>query len=47
MVIWFLVANEALSILENLAAMDIVIPPFLKEKLEQLKGGNEERGKYE
>ena len=48
MVIWFLVANEAISILENLAAMDIVIPDFLKERLEQLKGSNKkEGGKHE
>ena len=48
MVIWFLVANEAISILENLAAMDIVVPDFLKERLEQLKGSNKkEGGKHE
>lgn len=41
MVIWFLVANEGLSIIENLAAMDIVIPDFLKDKLEQLKSSSQ------
>ena len=38
-VIYYLVANEGLSILENLAEMDIIVPSVLKEKLEQIKGG--------
>lgn len=37
MVIYYLVANEGLSIIENLAELDVIIPEFLKEKLEQLK----------
>lgn len=37
MVIYFLIGNEGLSILENLAAMGVPMPPILKEKLEQLK----------
>lgn len=45
LVIWFLVANEGISILENLAAMDIIIPDFLKEKLEQIKGSNKKEVK--
>lgn len=34
---YYLVANEGLSIIENLGAMDIMVPKFLKDKLEQLK----------
>lgn len=41
MVIYYLVANEGLSIVENLAEMNIIIPDFLKEKLDQLKRGDE------
>lgn len=37
MVIYYLVANEGLSIIENLGEMDVLIPDILKEKLEQLK----------
>lgn len=37
MVIYYLVANEGLSILENLGELNIIVPEFLKEKLEQLK----------
>jgi toxin secretion/phage lysis holin len=36
-VIYFLLANEGISILENLARSDIPIPVFLKNILEQLK----------
>ena len=46
MVIYYLVANECLSILENLGEMNIVVPKVLKSKLEQLRksseGGNDE-----
>lgn len=38
-VIYYIVANEGLSIIENLGAMDILVPDILKEKLEQLKKG--------
>ena len=44
MVIYYLVANEGLSIVENLSAMDILIPDFLKNKLEQLKDSNSKGG---
>lgn len=37
MIIYYLVANEGLSIIENLGEMDILVPEFLKSKLEQLK----------
>lgn len=37
MVIYYLVANEGLSIIENLAEMDIGIPEVIKDKLDQLK----------
>lgn len=36
-IIYYLVANEGLSIIENLGQMDIIVPEFLKKKLEQLK----------
>lgn len=36
-IIYYLVANEGLSIIENLGEMNILVPEFLKEKLEQLK----------
>lgn len=36
-IIYYLVANEGLSIVENLGEMDIIVPDVLKNKLEQLK----------
>jgi toxin secretion/phage lysis holin len=36
-VICFILANEGLSILENLTRMDIGIPPVIKEALQRLK----------
>lgn len=42
LIIYYLVANEGLSIVENLSAMDIIVPDFLKEKLEQLKNKGSE-----
>lgn len=36
-VIYIFVANEGISILENWGGMGLPIPPFLIEKLEQLK----------
>lgn len=36
-IIYYLVANEGLSIIENLGEMDIIVPEFLKSKLEQLR----------
>ncbi|NLB91596.1 MAG: phage holin family protein [Clostridiales bacterium] len=44
MVVWFYVANEGLSILENLALTDLPIPQGLKEILEQWKEkGNKDK----
>ena len=40
--IYYLVANEGLSIIENLGSMDLIIPDFLKEKLEQLSKGSDD-----
>ena len=37
MVIYYLVANEGLSIIENLSAIDIIVPEFIKERLNQIK----------
>ena len=41
LVIYYLVSNEGLSILENLGALGVPIPEFLKDKLSQLKEGND------
>lgn len=41
-IIYYLIANEGLSIIENLGEMDIIVPDFLKEKLEQLSNKNKE-----
>jgi len=37
MIIWFLLGNEGISILENLGHMEVPIPSFLKTALEQLQ----------
>lgn len=37
-VIYFFIANEGISILENWGAMGVPFPKILREKLEQLKG---------
>lgn len=42
LIIYYLVANEGLSIIENLGEMNIVVPEFLKERLEQLKDKDKE-----
>lgn len=42
MVIYYLVANEGLSILENLGEIGIIVPEFLKKRLEQLKENDKE-----
>lgn len=47
MVIYYLVANEGLSIVENLGEMNILIPDFLKAKLEQLQSNNKGGGNHE
>lgn len=39
LVIYYLVANEGLSIVENLGQMGIMIPNAIIEKLEQIKKG--------
>ena len=44
LIIYYLVANEGLSIIENLAKMDIIVPNFLKDKLEQIKNNNSKVG---
>lgn len=41
LVIYYLVANEGLSIIENLSELDILIPKVIKESLEQLKKDKE------
>ena len=38
--IYYICCNEGLSILENLSAMNIIVPEWLKEKLVQVKGNN-------
>jgi toxin secretion/phage lysis holin len=38
--IFFLLANEGISILENLVKMDIGIPPIIKKTLEKMKENN-------
>lgn len=40
MTLYFIGANEGISILENLGKMNIPIPNIIMEKLEQLKEGN-------
>lgn len=40
MVIWFYIANEALSILENLALAGVAFPEGMKKALEQIKSRN-------
>lgn len=37
MVIWFYIANEGISILENVALTDVPFPAWLKGALEQLR----------
>ena len=39
LIIYYIAANEGLSILENMGAMGVNIPTFLKDKLTQLKEG--------
>ncbi|WP_195238686.1 phage holin family protein [Romboutsia sp. 1001285H_161024_C4] len=40
LICYFYIANEGLSILENVVAIGLPIPPRIKEALEQLKEGN-------
>lgn len=44
MIIYYLVANEGLSILENLGEIGIIVPEFLKKRLEQLKDDKDKEG---
>lgn len=44
-IIYYLIANEGLSIIENLGEMNIIVPDFLKKKLEQLRNGNNKEKK--
>ena len=37
LMIYYICANEGLSILENLSVMNIIVPKWFKEKLEQVK----------
>lgn len=37
LIIYYICANEGLSILENLSVMNIIVPNWLKEKLIQVK----------
>ena len=39
LIIYYLVSNEGLSIIENLGEMNILVPKVLKDKLEQLRDG--------
>lgn len=41
LVIYFFVANDGLSIIENMAQMDIKLPKKLVDSLEQIKGKGE------
>ena len=41
-VVWFYVANEGLSILENMALAGMPFPAGVKKALEQLKSKNDE-----
>lgn len=42
LVIYYLAANEGISIIENAAAMGLWVPKVLKDKLKQLRGDDEE-----
>lgn len=44
-VIYYLVANEGLSIIENLGDIGILVPEFLKERLNQLKSDDQPKKK--
>ena len=41
-VLMFYISNEALSVLENMAAVSNIIPPELKDVLLQLRSGMED-----
>ena len=46
-VVWFYIANEGLSILENSAEMGLPVPSGLKEALDKLKKKGESTGSVE
>ena len=39
-VIWFFIANEGLSALENMGRLGVPLPEFLKQSLQKLNKGN-------
>ena len=41
--IWFYIANEGISILENLGKIGVLVPPGITDALEQLKGKGEKQ----
>lgn len=44
-VLYYLVANEGLSIVENLGAIGVLVPEVLKERLKQLNIDDKKEGK--
>lgn len=44
LIIYYICANEGLSILENLSVMNIIVPSWFKEKLIQVKTIGESNG---
>lgn len=44
LIIYYIVSNEGLSIIENLGEMNIIVPDFLKKRLIQVKQNNEKEG---
>lgn len=44
LIIYYLVANEGLSIVENLGEMNIIVPPFIRDKLEQIRDNKSKEG---
>lgn len=47
LIIYYIVANEGLSILENLGEMNIIVPEFLKNRLEQLRDNSKDGDKHD
>lgn len=47
LIIYYIVSNEGLSIVENLSEMNIIVPDFLKKRLIQVKQNNENEIKKE
>ena len=39
--IWFFIANEGLSALENMGRLGVPLPEFLRQSLQKLNRGNE------